>query len=1297
MFNRKVFTGFWLALTLLFTGEVLLAQKLELTFENASFKEYVLNNDSSDVAPAFELIADYNPGSVVFQIIEQNVSRVKFPDNLSSLREAHNLSVNTPLIEQMRPGTAKGRSVISLRVHASRIDSVNQQLQITRYLKFRVFKQSGTRQASLRNRKAVQNHPLATGTWYRIPVNRDGIHQLDSEYLEALGLDLDNLDPRNLQLWGTNGFEIPRPNNAPRVAFQQIPVLVEGESDGSFDAGDRLLFYGDDTSQLFWDDVNNRYFPEVHPYSEQNYYFLTVGALPGFRLNESNNGLIPSRTITDFQDLIWIEEEIQKADSRLKSGREWLGEAFTAAENGVFKSVLRDTLPGTIPTQQITLFANLVGRSLELMSFDLRVNETDAGSVTISPIFDYSSEEGAAANSRGLINRPILSTDNGIINVEARINHNEENSEGFIDWIRLYLNRSLTAKNDYLFFYAPSDGDISTIGSYRLGGFQDNPLVMEVSTPESPRLLSHTFSGGNVTFNYNTRPENIFVAQSRFFTPAAGSTVDNQNLTGETAYPDYIIITSERFLDVAGELAQYRAQHDGLTPVVATQNQIFNEFSSGKTDITAIRDYIKMFYDHALADGQPTPRYLLLFGNTTYDYKGLIPNALTNDVVTYQSQSSLFRTNTFATDDYFGTLDDNEGDPTESNTSDRIDLGIGRIPAETRAEARTMLEKIIAYDNAQEESDWQNLITFAADDDFPDIERNRDLHVLNAEGTLIRMAADDASIRFKRIYLFSYPEETTGAGRQVPQASQDLVNTINQGTLLVNYSGHGNEQVLSDEEFYVSGFNDLFTNSDRLTIFVTATCQFGRYDDSDEQSGAERLIFNPNGGAIASFTTTRVVFTGSNISNSNNFGLNIALSQQLTGRDDEGKPLRLGDIYFRTKNTSVGGTRNTRKFILLGDPASRLRLPDEEATITAINGDSNFENNDSLRIRALDLVQLNGEVRDGQGARLTDFNGSMWVTVFDAPRVVSLPDRSWVLEDRCFLDDCQYETQNDLIFKGRTRVNNGEYQIQFVVPKDISYSDEEGRILLFGSSEEATSGGVYRNIVFNGINPDAQNDGEGPQLDVYLNDPSFVNGNLVGDKPSLIVELNDETGINTTGTGVGHEIIATIDTQPQQTIVLNPFYEGNLDDFTGGRIEYPLDELPEGNYTLTVRAWDVQNNPSEQSIQFEVASAQDLSIRNVYNYPNPMNNRTAFTFEHNQPGNPLDISIRIFTLSGRPVQQLNQTILTNSSYATISWNGRDRDNDRLGNGTYLYVLRVATDTPEGRQVTEKIEKLVIIR
>lgn len=1297
MYNRRVLAGFWLFLCITLLSDASVAQKLNKTFENSSFIEYELTNDSMSIAPAFELMADYAEGNAV-QIIEQSVRSASFiPNNVQALRVAYDIGVNTPLIESLNPGTVKGKRTISVRVHVSRWDSLNNQLLITESLKFRLLK-SQTQTSSVPKRfKAASDHPLAIGDWYKIPVSKDGIYQIDAAYLETLGMDVSNIDPRNIQIWGTNGFEIPRSNAEARVPFQQIPILVLGENDGTFNADDRILFYGDDTNQLYWDDTNQRYFPEVHSYSTQNFYYLTVGLIPGFRMSEVNTGLVPSRTVTQFQDLIWIEEEIRKADPGLKSGREWLGERFIANENGTYKTVLLDTIPGIIENQQIEYFANYVGRSIRSMNFQTTLNGTDLGTVLISPIADYNSEEGSAANQRRLSATPDVSFANDIVDIQARINHSDGNTEGFIDWIRFYAQRELVAENNHLYFFGPQDGNLNSIAEYQLTGFNEAPIVFEVSTPESPKLISSTYNGGDVDFIYNSDPENIFIAQSTPFRPAAGSVVENQNLSGVNINPDYIIITSDRFLEYANELAEYRQQNDGLTPIVATQNQIFNEFSSGKTDITALRDFVKMFYDRGLAEGVSTPRYLLFFGNTTYDYKGLVPNSLTNDVVTFQSQSSLFRTNTFATDDYFGTLDDDEGNPSESITSDRIDLGIGRIPAETFSEARIAIDKIKAYDNQQFDGDWQNLITFAADDDFPDTQRNRDLHVLNAEGTLIRMDADAASIRFKRIYTFSYPAETTGAGRQIPQASQDLINTINQGTLLFNYSGHGNEQVLADEELYVSEFNELFTNDDRLTIFVTATCQFGRYDDSDEQSGAEKLVFNPNGGAIASFTTTRVVFTGANISGSNNFGLNIALSQQLTGRDENNRPLTLGDVYFRTKNTSLGGSRNTRKFILIGDPATRIRLPEQQTAITAINGDTNFESNDSLQIRALDIVELNGELRDQAGTTLSDFNGNLTVTVFDAPRTIRLPDRDWVLDDNCFLDNCEYVTQNDLIFKGRTRVTNGQYQTQFVVPKDISFSEEDGRILLFATNGEKTAGGVYRDIVFNGINPDAVNDGEGPSLDVYLNDRNFVNGNLVGDKPTLIVELSDETGINTTGTGVGHEIIATIDTQPQSTVVLNPFYEGNLDDFTGGRIEYPLDELPDGNFTLTVRAWDVQNNPSEQTISFEVASSQDLSVRNIYNYPNPMNNRTQFTFEHNQPGNPLDVQVKIYTLSGRPVQQINQSIITNSSYASISWNGRDRDNDRLGNGTYIYVLRVATDTPEGRQVTEKIEKLVIIR
>jgi len=389
---------------------------------------------------------------------------------------------------------------------------------------------------------------------------------------------------------------------------------------------------------------------------------------------------------------------------------------------------------------------------------------------------------------------------------------------------------------------------------------------------------------------------------------------------------------------------------------------------------------------------------------------------------------------------------------------------------------------------------------------------------------------------------------------------------------------------------------------------------------------------------------------------------------------------------------------NTRKFILIGDPATRIRLPEHKISLTSLNEVNDFVPDSALQIRALDQVTLQGQVTDSEtGDVLNSFNGPVDINVFDGARFVKLPERPWVLEGNCDLNDCQYSVQNDVLFKGKAQAENGRFSAQFIVPRDISFTQNNGRFLFYAEGNNRSGGGAFNGVIFDGINPDAQNDGQGPDLDVYLNNKNFVNGNLVGNSPTLFVELSDQSGINTTGTGVGHEIIATIDTKPQTTFVLNDFYEANLDDFTGGRIEFPLDDIPEGSYTLTVRAWDVHNNPTEQEIFFEVAAQQQLSVRNVYNFPNPMHNKTQFTFEHNQQGIPLDVSVKIFTLSGRPVQHLKEQLITQSSYANIQWNGRDRDYDRLGNGTYIYVLRVAADTPQGRQVFEKIEKLVIIR
>ena len=1287
------------------------AQRVNITSETESFTDYELVNDTDKVLPPYQLLVPVINGTPSFKVLEQTVSEIRRTLSESIISASFISSEEVDVVEVVNTGLYRGKSNAQVLFH--RVRYTSESILITRKLKVRVYKDTAPRSVSNKVKETIiSNSPLSSGIWYKIPVSDNNIYKLDTNYLDELGINIGNIDPRNIQIWGTDGLQLPELNSAERPSFSQIPIIVEGENDGSFDSNDRVLFYGNSPHRVIRN--QDRFVHSIHPYSDVKYVYLTIAEQNGLRLTASNTSLNPSSTITTFTDFLWKDEERTKPEDKFKSGRFWLGQSIPSTQNNIPVSIYRDTLVGVTGNLNVNVTARLYARSEALTTFDVDLNNVDVAQNNVFSLSStnsskgYNGNEGPAASPYNINEDVSVPVTNGILDLTATITHRQQNSISFVDWVRLTFERSLVAESDRLLFYTENNDDPQEEVTFSLQGFNTEPYILDVTDPTSPILLEHSLSGNNYQVNYFQNTGRTIIAQSDFPTPAIGEEIVNQNLRGISTYPDYILVTSEQLKDEASELAQYR-QENGLTPIVVTQTEIFNEFSSGVKDPAAIRDYIKFLWDRAQNDNEREPEYLLLFGDTSYDTKNIIENALTNHVLTYQSEQSIVRATgsgggTFGTDDFFGYLDDDEGNIGGGNTSNSflMDIGIGRITAQTSNEASNFVNKIKRYEAQSNAGEWQNLFTFAADDDFPDENRNRDIHTVNADVSAEMMSLNEPGIRLNKVYEFSYPVEITGAGRQIPGATEDFIGAVNNGTLVLNYSGHGNEQTLSDEELFLSEYITGLTNTDKLCVLVTATCQFGRYDDTSDQSGAERFVSASNGGGIASFTTTRVVYTNSSPSSSNNFGLNLALSQRMSERNPDGTPKRLGDIMRETKNSiigsgtsRVGASTNSKKFVLIGDPATTFKLPSKNAVVTTINGIDVLNQDTTITLRALDQVTLSGRVENSNNQVDNTYNGQAVLSVFDARRSVSLPEREW----NCVLNgDCTYKVENDLLFKGKVSIENGLFSQTFIVPKDISTSTENGRVVLYAKGSSTYAGGAYTDINFDGVNPNAVNDGNGPIMDIYLNDEKFVNGNLVSDSPKLIVELQDNSGINTTGTGVGHEIIATIDTKPKQTFILNEFYEGNLNDFTGGRIEYPLDQLPEGSYKLKVRAWDVHNNPNEEEIFFEVAPQNELSVRNIYNYPNPMNTKTQFTFEHNQPGNPLDVSIKIYTLSGKPVQSIKQeSLITLNSYANIPWNGRDRDNDRLGNGTYIYVLRVTAETPEGKQSIEKIEKLVIIR
>ena len=1361
------------------------ARQLQLTSENGREQMYEFRNDSLQIRHAFEWLV---PGSSTrsasgsvdsyLQIHALELASVSESER-DMIAEAYALSDDeTPVFELRNAGMMRGQAVQSLIFHPARVSgSSDEEIIVVRSARFSLVNgvmsdRSRPEQAGLgaglntglgaglntglgegldrgartsartSNRSDVSgmsgDAPFQSGTWLKIPVPENGIYEMDAQYLTEAGLDPGSADPRRFQIWGTPGGKLPERNDAARPFLQQIPILVTGEGDGSFDTEDRILFYADGPNQVYQNPVSGTLTHETHPFSDVHHLFFTIGDEPGERLTAEpyREG---DQIVRETRDLLVHELEEFKSENKIKSGRIWFSDRLTNTAAGRTQTILETEVPGLNTGQPVTLEIQFAGRSLQPLNVSFSLNGAPVGSRTINPINSYSSEEGLSARMGTLYATTTVASQS--LQLEATLSTSDPAGEAFFDWVRISFNRSLTAgDSQVLHFFAPilsvADGTDLT---YELQGYTAEPIVMDVSNPQQPRLVSveqfgssfrftaayetatlfttstnptsttsttntaNTASTPNTTSTPNPTPfaglsqGQRFVAQATPSTPLPAVAVPTQNLTGETAYPDYLIITSETFRDLAEEWAEYRRSRDQFTVVVATQQEIFHEFSGGTQDPTALRDYVKFHYDRALAHGREPLQHLLLFGGATFDYKDRLEGPLRNHVVTYQSEESLHRINSYGSDDFFGLLDETEGEWSPQTSSERIDIGIGRFPVNTLAQARGLMQKIQRYESAESLGDWRNRFVFVADDDFPEVERNRDLHALNADGTAVEIDKNGTATRVDKIYMLSYPVENSAEGRRLPGVRSDMIRAFNEGALVVNYSGHGGQFVLSDEKIFTVDDVPLLTNADRPTIFVTATCQFGRYDDHESFSGAEETLLWDEGGTVAALTTTRVVYTSST-PGSNNFGLNIQLTRKMLERDEEGLPLRLGDVYRRTKNTSQGAGFNARKFILLGDPAMRTGLPQGQAVVQTINGIDLAANPDTvITIRALDRIRFSGMVRDASGMPREDFQGEATMRVFDAERNVRLPDLVWVQEDRCFLDDCRYTVENDLLFNGRSTIVNGMFDAEFIVPADINFSGNTGRILVYASSDAADAGASSAQLLFNGINPDAEQDSEGPVMDVYLNDPAFVNGNLVGSTSTLLVDLEDPSGINTTGTGIGHEMIATIDTTPQKTILLNEYYRSEADQYQRGRIEYPLEALPSGMYRLNVRAWDVFNNASEQEIQFEVADSGELEIRNVYNYPNPMSQTTRFVFEHNQPGNVLDIHIRIFTLSGVPVTELNESQITSNAYAYIEWNGLDRNYDRLANGTYLYVLRVGADTPEGRQTREKIEKFVIIR
>ncbi len=1114
-----------------------------------------------------------------------------------------------------------------------------------------------------------QSSVLSSGIWYKIGIPNSGVYKLDRDFfVSEFGVDASEIDPSTIKIYGNGGTMLPQLNSEFRYSdLEENNILVVGEEDGVFQGADYILFYGQGTQNWKLSADSGRFVHTNNIYSDTAYYFVTWGGNKGKRMETVASGTNAGASVNYFDDYLVYEKEEYNI---IKSGRTWYSEKFDFKLEQQFGF----NLNGYLPSTPFKLYARLMGNSPISSSFDVVMNQNPIGNVAFDGrgINAYHAE---GFDRVGYYDN--LASASPSLNFDFRYNTSgAAEASGYIDYLEFNYQRDLrlTAGNILHFRNLSSMSQMNT--EYNVGlNSVFNTQVWNITDPVHPSIQEITIENSVASFveTANELQEYVLFNGSSFPAPSSADSVGNQDLHA-LEVPNMLVISHPDFMEEAQRLADYRIEHDELTVEVVDVFKVYNEFSSGKQDITALRDLARMLYKR----DSTTFKYLLLFGDCSYDYKDRIGEN-TNFVPVYESVQSLRPVSTYSSDDYFGFMEDDEGSWTEVPAqAHTLDIGVGRIICKTASEAAAIVNKIIHYSNNLEIlGRWKNEITLIADDG------DGNIHIRDADGMASELERDYPEYNISKIYLDAYQQIPTASGQAAPDANDALNRKISTGSFITNYTGHGGETGLAHEKIMTVDQINSWDNFDNLTLMFTATCEFGRYDDPERVSAGEYTVLNPRGGAVAIITTSRPVNSGSN------FLINTAFFDNVFEPLSDGSTPRLGDIMIKTKNSSISGIGN-RNFTLLGDPSMKLAYPMKDIVLTTLNGDTIGANSDTLK--ALSQVVFEGEVRDGSGNLMQNFNGTVDVRVFDKESSVeTFGDESEARE---------FDVYKDIIFSGKSTVTNGRFSFKFVVPKDINYQFGTGKISMYAQSDDTEdvcdANGASIDVKIGGSDPNAVGDDDPPLVESFMDDFSFVFGGMTGTDPILLAKLSDENGINTAGSGIGHEITAILDDDREGLFVLNEYYTADQDSFTQGTVEFPLFDLEPGLHTLRVKAWDVYNNSGEDYLEFLVVDSDGIEIDNLLNFPNPFTTSTQFHFDHNMAGQDLEVNIQIMTLSGRTVRTINFDSFASPSHveSPVFFDGRDDWGDKLARGVYIYRLNVRSSD---EKQAYKIEKMLLLK
>ncbi|MDD2635070.1 MAG: type IX secretion system sortase PorU [Bacteroidales bacterium] len=1107
----------------------------------------------------------------------------------------------------------------------------------------------------------TQNSKMSSGNWYKIRLSKTGIYKLTYSDLSAMGFTSYN----NIGVFGYGGL---LPKTVGEELYDDLPerplVKVDVNGNNVFDSGDYLLFFADGPHNIYWsEDMDPSH--EYHAYSPYSYYFVSDQGTWKQPVNEASLTTYNTQ-VSSFDDYGFIEKD---SVNLLNSGRSWLWREFDYYLSHSFSK----TFPNVLTTDTAIVKVKLAARSSAQSYFNLYINGLAQSNIYIESTAGSSLAAFAKFNS---LNTFKIKPSSSTFSVSLTYNKTSSNSKGWLDYISVAVRRQLSISNNFVQFRDKKSIGSGAIARFNVSNAASSTIVWDITDRINVKRMQGTLNGSVYSFNASASSLNEYIAfnpVSTFPTPdITGSDlgfVENQNLHALLPV-DLVIVTHPDFMTQAQNVKQLHENYDDMSVLITTPQKIYNEFSSGTPDVSAIRNFMKMLYDRAATEND-IPDNLLLLGEGSYDNLGIDPLS-TNFILTYQSESSVSPTSSYVSDDFFVFLDDGEGGVSGAHD---IDIGVGRMPVKTVAEAEAYVNKLQSYYSSISYGSWKNKLLLVGDD----AENGETIHQTQTATLGIQLENDYPLFNVEKLFLDDYEQISTVQGHKYPDVNQALTDNINSGVLVVNWIGHGNEKGWAHESVLTLNMIGAWQNINKYPIFVTATCEFSPWDNHNLVSAGEEVLLNPVGGGISLFTTTRLAFSTSNAS------LSYKFYKEIFKRDDNGRVFPIGLSAARAKNNLIGDT-NKRVFSLLGDPAMRPSVPSYIAATTKINGVDVNDFNDTVQATA--MVTFEGIITNPNGDIAEDFSGIVYPTVYDKRM-------EYTTRGNDGYAPLNYTAQKNIIFNGQASVVNGHFSFSFIVPVDIAYFYDAGKVSYYAHNNSDTEAAGYDgSFLIGGSAGNDLNDNEGPEIELFMNNEQFIPGGITDEKPLLIAQISDESGVNTVGSGIGHDITMIFDENTADVVVLNKFYESTIDDFTSGEVNYKMSELDLGPHTLRVKAWDVLNNSSESYTDFIVANSAELVIDHIFNYPNPFSTSTDFYFDHNQPNQMLDVIIQVFTVSGKHVKTIDDVVMSDGFRShPIHWDGKDQYGDKIGKGVYVYKIKVRNSVGN---VVEEFEKLVIL-